>query len=59
MPLTKGVSAFREPLKIDISYLLNRGKNTITFKYPDDESSYKAARVYIEVENPNADKFGF
>ena len=59
MPLTKGVSALREPLKIDISYLLNRGKNTITFKYPDDESSYKAARVYIEVENPNADKFGF
>ena len=59
IPLTQGISNFRSPIKIDISYLVKKGENVITFCYPLDEGSMKAARLYIETVNPNADKFGF
>ncbi len=59
IPLTQGISNFRTPIKIDISYLVKKGENVITFCYPLDEGSMKAARLYIETVNPNADKFGF
>lgn len=59
IPLTQGISNFRAPIKIDISYLVKKGENVITFCYPLEEGSMKAARLYIETVNPNADKFGF
>lgn len=59
VPLTQGLSTFRIPVTIDISYLLKKGENVITFCYPLDEGSMKAARIYIEAINPNADKYGF
>ncbi len=59
IPLTQGISNFRAPIKIDISYLVKKGENIITFCYPLEEGSMKAARLYIETVNPNADKFGF
>lgn len=59
IPLTQGISNFRTPIKIDISYLVKKGENVITFCYPLEEGSMKAARLYIETVNPNADKFGF
>ncbi|MGN0018073.1 MAG: SpoIID/LytB domain-containing protein [Candidatus Gastranaerophilaceae bacterium] len=46
-------------LVIDISKEIKKGENTITYCYPLDEGNMKAARLYIEAVNPNADKFGF
>lgn len=49
----------KAPLKVDISKEVKRGENTITFCYPMEEGVTKAARLYVEAVNPNADKFGF
>lgn len=59
IPLSKGFPVLRAPIVIDISYLLKKGKNEITFIYPPDEGNNKAVRLYIEAINPNADKYGF
>ena len=34
IPLTQGISNFRAPIKIDISYLVKKGENIITFSAP-------------------------
>ena len=59
IPLEQNFSPFKQPLKIDISHLIKKGENVITFCYPLEEGSTKATRLFIEVLNPNADKFGF
>ena len=59
LPLVQDLFAFKGPMKIDISDIIKKGENTITFCYPLDEGSMKAVRLYVEAVNPNADKFGF
>ncbi len=59
IPLKTGFSLFRAPLRIDISELIKKGENTITFKYPLEEGSMKGARLYVEAINPNVGKYGF
>ncbi len=59
LPLVQDIFAFKSPMKIDISELVKKGENTITFCYPLEEGSMKAVRLYVEAINPNADKFGF
>lgn len=59
IPLSQGISPFRAPLNIDISDLIKKGENIITFCYPLDESTRKGVRLYIEAVNPNASKYEF
>ena len=59
LPLTQELFAFKTPMRIDISDLIKKGENVITFCYPLDEGSMKAVRLYVEAINPNAGKFGF
>ena len=59
IPLKGGISLFRAPLRIDISDLVKKGENVITFRYPLDEGSMKAARLYVEAINPNVGKYEF
>ena len=59
LPLVQDLFALKGPMKIDISEVIKKGENTITFCYPLEEGSMKAVRLYVEAVNPNADKFGF
>lgn len=38
---------------IDISNLIKKGRNTVTFVYPPDEGSNKAIRLYVELVKKN------
>ena len=57
--LQQGISPFRAPITINISHLLKKGENIITFCYPLDEGSAKGVRLYVEAVNPNASKYEF
>ena len=59
IPLEQSLSPFKQPLRIDISHLIKKGENVVTFCYPLEEGTTKAGRLFIEVINPDADKFGF
>ncbi len=59
IPLEQSFSPFKQALRIDISHLIKKGENEVTFCYPLEEGSSKAVRLFIEVLNPDADKFGF
>lgn len=58
IPLEQGLFP-KTHIVIDISKEIKKGENTITFCYPLDEGNMKALRLYVEVVNPYADKFGF
>lgn len=57
--LSQGISPFRAPVSINISHLVKKGENIITFCYPLDEGSAKGIRLYVEAVNPNASKYEF
>lgn len=59
LPLVQDLFVFKGPMKIDISDIVKKGENEITFCYPLEEGSMKAVRLYVEAINPHADKFGF
>lgn len=59
LPLVQDLFVLKGPMKIDISDIVKKGENEITFCYPLEEGSMKAVRLYVEAINPHADKFGF
>lgn len=59
IPLSQTVFDIKTPLRIDISEYVKKGENEITFCYPLEEGSLKAARLYVEAINPDEDNFGF
>ena len=59
LPLSQELFVYKAPMRVDISSLIKKGENTITFCYPLEEGTLKAVRLYIEAINPNASKFGF
>ena len=59
LPLPQNYSPFKSPLSIDISHIIKKGENIVTFCYPLEEGSIKGVRLYIEAVNPNAGKYEF
>ena len=54
--LCKGFLPANRICRIDISKYLKKGRNTITFSYPEDEGNKKALRLFVElVKSENAD----
>lgn len=57
--LTQSIMPFKAPVTINISHLVKKGENTVTFCYPLDEGSAKGVRLFIEAINPNANEYNF
>ena len=47
--LCKGFLGSNRVCRIDISKHLKKGLNTVTFRYPSEEGSKKALRLFVEI----------